>query len=136
MKSQLANRLALMFSAGALSLTAVAAQAQEISPPEPRPASSTTRAQVLTDLADYRAAGLAQAWRGENTPDVNSNAYRAGQQRYQHTAAQPVSRADVQRDLAAWHDAGLAQAWQGEITPDLGSQAYQAREQQYEAARG
>lgn len=137
MKTQLSQRLALLFSAGTMSLAAVSVQAQEITPEPPHPASTTSRAAVLSDLADYRAAGLAEAWRGENTPNMADAAYRNAQQQYQQSAtAQPVSRAAVQQDLQAWHDAGLAEAWQGEITPDLNGQSYQARHAQYLESRG
>lgn len=61
----------------ALSMLAVGAvQAQEATE-QPQGTSTLSREQVRADLRAWHASGLAEAWRGENTPDIDSPAYRA-----------------------------------------------------------
>lgn len=42
-----------------------------------------TRQQVEDDLKAYNESGLAEFWRGDSSPDTNSPAYQAAEQRYQ-----------------------------------------------------
>ena len=50
--------------------------------------STLTRAQVQADLAAWRAAGLADEWRGDQTPDIYSTEYRRKLAAYQQAVAQ------------------------------------------------
>ncbi|MEI2415307.1 DUF4148 domain-containing protein [Orrella sp. JC864] len=69
-----------------LALNAGTLQAQELTA-EPRPpASAKSRAEVRAETAAWRQAGLAQAWRGEQTPDIEGPQYRAGVERYAQAA--------------------------------------------------
>lgn len=93
--------------------------------------STLSRAVVQADLAAWRAAGLADEGRGEQTPDFYSTAYRnklaAYQGQAQQAQASTLSRAQVQADLAAWRAAGLADAWRGNQTPDVYSAEYRGK---------
>jgi hypothetical protein len=42
-----------------------------------------TREEVQADLAKWKQAGLDKFWQGEQTPDMNSPAYRSAMERYQ-----------------------------------------------------
>jgi hypothetical protein len=65
--------------------TAVQAAEETYVPPS---YSTLTRAQVQADLAAWRAAGLADESRGEQTPDVYSTKYRSAIAGYEHNVAQ------------------------------------------------
>lgn len=68
--------LALTFAAGLGT-----AHAQELVP-APQASSTQSRDQVRADLLAWHESGLADAWRGEQTPDIEAPAYRAEHQRY------------------------------------------------------
>lgn len=66
----------------ALSMLAVgAAHAQEATV-QPQGTSTLSRDQVRADTQAWHEAGLANKWRGENTPDIESTAYRAKYAQY------------------------------------------------------
>lgn len=76
-------------------LTLGAAQAQEATV-VPQGTSSLTRQQVVEDLHAWRDAGLADEWHHEQTPDIESPAYRAKYAQYLrltglHGAAGPAT---------------------------------------------
>ena len=48
---------------------------------------SKSRAEVEADLAAWHKAGLDQEWRGEQTPDIYSTAYRYKYDYYQYLLA-------------------------------------------------
>jgi len=60
---------------------ASAAQAQEETAPQ-NARSTSTRAEVVADLKAWKAAGMDEVWRNENTPDVEHPAYREVHERY------------------------------------------------------
>lgn len=119
-------------------------QAQEATPVSVPVPSTLTRAEVLQDLAAWKAADLAEDRRGELSPDTSSSTYLAKlmvyQQRWADLRETPVSvpvpstltRAEVQQDFAAWRAAGLAQEWQGQLTPNTSSSMYTVKQKVYQ----
>ncbi len=69
-------------------LASGAAQAQEATV-QPQGSSTLSREQVRIDLRAWQQAGLADEWQGENTPDIESTAYRAKYQQYLRLIGQP-----------------------------------------------
>lgn len=105
---------------------------------------SLTRAEVVADLAAWRASGLADAYAGKATPDVFSAAYRAKFADYQRLSGaesaqaleHTLTRAEVIADLDAWRASGLAKAYAGKTTPNVFSTAYQAKLADYRQLTG
>jgi len=54
---------------------------------------SLTRQEVRADLEAWQRAGLAEAWRGDATPDIYSNAYQKRFANYERLRAAPAAAA-------------------------------------------
>jgi hypothetical protein len=83
----------IKFAVFAIALSALgatsAAQAQGMgNDQQPPPLSTLSRAQVQADTAAWRAAGLADEWRVQQTPDIYSTEYRRKFAAYSQWAAQ------------------------------------------------
>jgi Domain of unknown function (DUF4148) len=103
------------------------------------PVTSTTRAEVLADLQNYRASGLLELQRGE-APDLASPQYLQAQAKYAQLSAGNTSnaamakalptRAEVVADLALYRASGLLDLQRGEQL-DIASPQYQAAQAKY-----
>lgn len=54
--------------------------------------STNTRAEVVADLQAWKAAGMDDAWHGENTPDIDSPTYRELHERYVQASGNGTSK--------------------------------------------
>lgn len=78
--------LAAVLLASTLACAAHAADAS-------KPSHSLTRQEVRADLEAWQRAGLAEAWRGDATPDIYSNAYQKRFANYERLRAAPAAAA-------------------------------------------
>ncbi len=118
---------------------ALARYAQLSGKPDEVVTSHLTREQVKADLAAWRQAGLPDVAVGDQTPDINSDQYRAQLAAYQHNPdaiIHTATRQEVRSDLKAWNDAGMPALVNGDHGVDTSSAEYKAAFARYEQLRG
>lgn len=101
---------------------------------------TVTRAEVVSDLKAYQESGLAALNRGDVTPNTNSQAYQAAEQRYAQLrgldqSTPKVTRAEVEADLKAYQESGLQDMNVGNREVDDFSPEYQQAVAKYNALR-